>query len=682
MRLKTKLVLAITGLVFLVVTVLSWLFLEQLLAQRISQSYAANDMVAQQVRYYTQLAVTNGLRGKQIDPNDPTALRAAVAQALQHDQGLNEQLSAVNRYSPTVYDVAIADRDNRALLSTDPTQDNVQLPKRENYDRLLHGGVFTTVRTFFGPPRTYDIVLSIVRKDDTAGKEQPFLSVHVGIRTTFLRTVFAPWIWASLTFTGIAILSSLLVAALLANLALQPIEQISLRLDALERPGFDQAGEPVPPEPARLPPSRESPAWMRPATLIRPSTEDTVVQVSDKIERIGRRMRNVEEVFSALKENLDSIMANLQDGILLFTAEGRAALVSDSVERFLGIPRTRLFGGSVNSIFSLETKLGRLVRDAFETGRTLDQEEIETETGRRVQVSLDFVLDQSIADQPLGKGDSIPGASLGALLTLHDLESVRELESELELSRRLAAIGRLTSGVGHEVKNPINAIVVHLELLRNKLSGPDSRAMRHLEIIESEIQRLDRVVQTLVDFSRPVELQLKEQDLRRIVSGVLMLASAELETHDVRVSSHMPDRPMITKVDADLIKQAILNVVLNGAQAMSPQGGELHVTLREEGRMAAIEIADSGSGIPDEIRAKIFDLYFTTRKDGSGIGLAMTYRIIQLHSGSIDVQSKQNIGSTFTLKLPLLASAEGKLRGSQLDTTSSAPAFTSEGSGL
>jgi signal transduction histidine kinase len=285
-------------------------------------------------------------------------------------------------------------------------------------------------------------------------------------------------------------------------------------------------------------------------------------------------------------------------------------------------------------------------------------------------------VEQSNLDQ-----DETPGASLGALLTLHDLESVRELESELELSRRLAAIGRLTSGVGHEVKNPINAIVVHLELLRNKLSGPDARAMRHLEIIESEIQRLDRVVQTLVDFSRPVELQLKEHDLRRIVSGVLMLASAELETHDVRVSSHMPERPMIAKVDADLIKQAILNVVLNGAQAMA-QGGELHVTLREEGRVAAIEIADSGSGIPDDIRAKIFDLYFTTRKDGSGIGLAMTYRIIQLHSGSIDVQSKQNIGSTFTLKLPLLASAEGKLRGSQLDTTTSAPAFTSEGSGL
>ncbi len=666
MRLKTKLVLAITGLVFLVVTVLSWLFLEQLLAQRISESYAANDMVAHQILHGTQLALNNGLRNRQIDPNNAAALRAAVSDSLQHDEGLNGLLDSVIRYSPTVFDVAIADRYGRALLSTDPTQDNQALPQRADYDQLQHGGVITTLRTFFGPPRVYNITLPLDLTQPQKHEKQPFITVRVGIRSTFLQHVFAPWIWASLTFTGIAILSSLAVAALLANLALQPIEQISLRLDTLEHAGSQDVAELPPPKDARLP----------------RATEDTVVLVSDKIERIGRRMRNVEEVFSALKENLDSIMANLQDGIVLFTAEGRAALVSDSVERFLGIPRAEIFGGSVVSIFNRETALGRMVRDAFDQGRTLDQQEVATETGRHVQVSLDFVVDQDALSgaDPLA-GGALPGASLGALLTLHDLESVREIESEIELSRRLAAIGRLTSGVGHEVKNPINAIVVHLELLRNKLSGPDSRAMRHLEIIESEIQRLDRVVQTLVDFSRPVELQLREQDVRRVVSGVLMLASAELETHNVRVYSHMPDRPLITKVDADLIKQAILNVVLNGAQAMA-HGGELHVTVREEGRMAAIEISDSGSGIPDDIREKIFDLYFTTRKDGSGIGLAMTYRIIQLHNGSIDVQSEQNIGSTFTLKLPLLASAEGKLRGSSLDKKDSAPAFTSEGSGL
>ena len=168
------------------------------------------------------------------------------------------------------------------------------------------------------------------------------------------------------------------------------------------------------------------------------------------------------------------------------------------------------------------------MRESFD-GRALVQEEITTETGRHVEISLDFIHDD--------RARICPQATLGALLTLHDLESVREIESDLELSRRLAAIGRLTAGVGHEVKNPINAIVVHLELMRNKLGGPDARAMRHLEIIESEIQRLDRVVQTLVDFSRPVELQLKEQDLRRVVSAVLMLASAELETRDVHVAA-------------------------------------------------------------------------------------------------------------------------------------------------
>ena len=235
-----------------------------------------------------------------------------------------------------------------------------------------------------------------------------------------------------------------------------------------------------------------------------------MVLVSHKIERIGRRMRNVEEVFSALKENLDQIMTNLQDGILLYTHDARAVLVSDSVERFLGISRAEILGAKLHEVFSRNTRLGRLVRESFDARMALVQEEITTETGRHVEISLDFIHDDRAV---------YPQETLGALLTLHDVESVREIESDLELSRRLAAIGRLTAGVGHEVKNPINAIVVHLELMRNKLGDTDHRAMRHLEVIESEIQRLDRVVQTLVDFSRPVELQLKEQDLRRVVSG-------------------------------------------------------------------------------------------------------------------------------------------------------------------
>ncbi len=158
----------------------------------------------------------------------------------------------------------------------------------------------------------------------------------------------------------------------------------------------------------------------------------------------------------------------------------------------------------------------RSLSEAVDAGVSMVQEEIRTETGRRIRASVDFIHDDE------------NGQGLGALITLHDIESAEEIESELEVSRRMAAIGRLTSGVGHEVKNPINAIVVHLELLKSKLGDTASPATRHLEVIDAEIRRLDRVVQTLVDFSRPVELQLHEQDLRAIVTEVVNLSSAEL----------------------------------------------------------------------------------------------------------------------------------------------------------
>src|ERR1700727_1521412 len=619
MRLKTKLVLAITGLVFLVVCTLSWIFLGQLLRQRMSQAYSANDMVAHQISLATQRTLAD-----KVVANDPTALRDAVAKALRSDAGLTALLNSAIRYSPTIFDVTIADSEGRGLLSTDPTNLDHLVPQRPEYAELESGGLVQLLKVVFGPPRVYNLTLPLERNFE------PFATVRVGVRTTFLRFVVEPWLIAALMYTGVAILCSLIFAAFLANLALKPIEQIGARLDALALAEAEVAGG-----------------------AAGAAGGDAVVLGSHKIERIGRRMRNVEEGFSALKENLDQIMTNLQDRILLYTHDARAVLVSDSVERFLGVSRAEILGAKLHEVFSRNTRLGRLVRESFDARMALVQEEITTETGRHVEISLDFIHDDRAV---------YPQETLGALLTLHDVESVREIESALELSRRRAPIGRLTAGVGHEVKNPINAIVVHLELMRNKLGDADHRAMRLLEVIESEIQRLDRVVQTLVDFSRPVELQLKEQDLRRIVSGVLMLASAELETHNVYVESDLPDHPVAVKVDSDLLKQALLNVILNGAQAMA-DGGKLEVRLAEDGRMALISIQDHGSGIPADIRDKIFDLYFTTKKDGSGIGLAMTYRIVELHNGSIEVESDATHGTTFILRFPLANPQEGRARG-------------------
>jgi signal transduction histidine kinase len=627
MRLKTKLVVAIASLVFLIATILSALYMSRLLDQHIQQSYESTDVIGHQLLFATRTALESGLRSSVVNPNDPIALRAAVAASLRNDEGLNALINSIINYSPTVFDIAIADSNGTGLVTApDPGLEDKPLNDRPEYATLRNESwIRKLALVFWKNPVVYNYTLGL----DRDGKS--FITIRIGIRTTFLRAVFYPGLRDALTSIGMAILISLIAAAFVSNLALKPLEQISSRLDALGQAEVPTAGE--------LESGRSS---------------DAVVQVSHKIERLGRRMRNVEEVFSALKENLDQILSNLQDGIMLFTRDSRAVLVSRSVERFLDVSRDQLLGAEVHDIFDRNSLLGRTVRQAFDAGMSIVQEEITTEAGRRLELSLDFIHDDRDEEVSAGR-------SLGALLTLHDVESVSEIESELELSRRMAAIGRLTSGVGHEVKNPINAIVVHLELLRGKV-GSEVTAARHLEIIQSEIQRLDRVVQTLVDFSRPVELKLVDQDMRTIVSSVLMLASAGLESYNVTVVSELPAHPVIVKVDADLVKQALLNVVLNGAQAMA-EGGELSVRLAEDGRSAIIKVQDHGEGIPDEIRSKIFDLYFTTKRDGSGIGLAMTYRILQLHHGQLDVESTVGEGSTFILSLPAAGLSDPRMRG-------------------
>lgn len=634
MKLKTKLVLAITALVFGCVVAISWLFLGQLLQVYLSESYTATDAQAHQVLFAARQALEVGLNQRKFNVNDPASVRAAVVDSLRSSPGLNNQMNSIVDYSHVVQDVTITDQNNRVLLSApDPSLEGVVLQPRPDYSSLRK----TTMRQFlhivFGPPRVYGVALGL----DLSGK--PFLKIQLGVRTTFLRNSLRPWLIESISLAILVLIGALAISAGVANLALAPIEIISRRLDTLEQ---TQA----------LTLEGESPGNKK------RKTGDEVAQVSGKIERLGRRMRNVEEVFTALKENLDQVLSKLQDGMILFTSDARAILVSNSVERYLGIRRDDLLGSEVRSIFDRETRLGRLIRDSFDAGMSIVQEEITTETGRRIQVSLDFIHDEQA-----------PGTqSLGALLTLHDLETMQELESELELSHRMASIGRLTAGVGHEVKNPINAIVVHMELLRNKVRL-EAGAAHHLEIIESEIRRLDRVVQTLVDFSRPVEMHLRDQDLRHTVRQVLALASAELEGRGVTVTSQLPELPVMVKIDSDLMKQALLNVVLNGAQAM-PEGGGLEVRLAEENRWAIVSIRDHGSGIAPEVMPRIFDLYFTTKKDGSGIGLAMTYRILQFQNGKVDVESKTGAGTTFHLSLPLASQSEGRQRENQaLSTT-------------
>jgi signal transduction histidine kinase len=618
-RLKAKLVLAISGMVVALVAMFSYLYVSHLVRQSTAEAYDGAAIVAKEIREFAREASQMSLSSTFADTSDPKQVQAVLTQALQGDPGLTLLLESILGYSQTIYDAAIADVNGRAIVHTTAAAIGSQLEKREDFDQVRNGNFLQQLKVVYGTPKVYDVKLGLQREG------QAFGEIRVGISTVFLKSEVQQQLKRAIGFSIVAILVSLALAAGVSNIALRPLEAIGRRLDQVT------AGVPgIAPEPD-------------------PQVTDEYGLVNTKIDRLGREIRDVKEVFSALKENLDQVMGALQDGLVLFTRDTRVVLVSASAERFIGRSRGEILGTMLEDAFSDANRLGRLVLDAFALHRPIPPREIELENGRRVQIALDFIAER--------------GERIGALLTMRDAESVRRIENEIELSRRLTAIGRLTSGVAHEVKNPINAIVVHLELLREKMRAIDPDTRRHLTIIGREIHRLDRVVQTLVDFNRPVDLRLSDFDLRRLAEDVVSLASPEAARQGVDMKTSFAREPLLVRADADLVKQALLNVVLNGVQAMT-DGGILSVGAYRNDIAATIEVRDQGNGIPPEIRDKIFNLYFTTKRAGSGIGLAMSYRVMQLHNGALDFVTEMGRGTTFRLVLPLTPAPEREGLGS------------------
>lgn len=605
LRRKTIIVMTITFMVTLMVSAFSYLYISQILRLRITNADETAKQLTRQLAYAAENDPPD-FSSTPVDTTDPVAVRRAISGYLQGDIDLNNMLQSARGSWTFLMDAAIIGPDGKALLHTDANMVGKVVPRRPDFQRVLSARFPEQLRIIYGPPAVYDVSYDL----HLAG--EPFGNIRIGVSPVFLEQEINLKIMHSLYFSIAAIFASLILSAGISNLALGPLKEISRNLDDMA--GSDEADL-----------ASDS------------SGHDEYGLVTLKIANLGRQIRDSKEIFSALKDNVDQLMSKLQDGLMLFTRDTRVVLVSAPVETFLGRPRTELLGRTADQIFDRNSLLGAAVLDAFERRWALSQREFEAADGKQIQVSLDFVQEKN--------------SQIGALLIMRDTESVRRLGDEIEMSRRLSASGRLTRGVAHEVKNPINAIVLHLQLLQNKLAQQEPDTRRHMDIIESEIHRLDRVVQTLVDFTRPRNLHLEEVDLRRLLDDVAQLAAPDAEQHGVTVQRQRAGAPLPVKVDVDLMKQALLNVVINGVQAM-PNGGLLTISARREHDVTITEVSDQGGGIPQEVQDKIFELYYTTKKDGSGIGLAQTYQILQWHYGSINFQSIPGKGTTFRFHIP------------------------------
>jgi len=621
MRLKTKITVVIVVLVLGVVGATSYLYLRTDTQQVIRQADSQTNQVAQRLFFQAQKALRDAASQSRPASSQPNDTREYVRNALSQDTAL-ASLIAAELNDPLIYDVTIVDRDGTALISSDPSLVGKQVQPHTPFSQLVNAGFLRQLRILLygsGSLLVYEVANPF--KLGPPGQQTPFGEIRVTAQIALLREQITPALYSAGWLALGSVLVSMLLAVLVSNASLAPLERISAQLDRISQGELDQG-------------------------LL--ERRDEFGQVSTKISKIGQELRGVREIFSTLRENLDQILGGLEDGLLLFTRDGRAVMVSPSVQNFLGVPAEQLLGARASEVFPA----GHPLRSAL--GLTGD------EFAPVAAVEVD--MGSAAADLPSRRlGASVQviteGATrMGALVTLRDLDSLERISRQLQVSERLAALGRVTAGVAHEVKNPLNSMRLWLENLKEILPASEELPRQAVAVLDSEIDRLDSVVKRFLDFMRAPEMRFEETQLEELLREAAEVAQPQMVRAGVQLETNYADLPPL-HVDRALIKQALMNLVFNAIQAM-PEGGRLTLRLDRQGDRAVIRVADTGQGIAPEHRARIFQLFFTTRPGGNGIGLASAYRAVQLHDGEIDFESEVGRGTTFRIDLPLAHTLE------------------------
>jgi signal transduction histidine kinase len=245
--------------------------------------------------------------------------------------------------------------------------------------------------------------------------------------------------------------------------------------------------------------------------------------------------------------------------------------------------------------------------------------------------------------------------AIACVVAVYAVRRVVLLERRARDAERLAELGTLTGGLAHEIKNPLSTVQLNLQLLAEDLT-PDNpaypRIVNRLQTVQKETSRLRDILDDFLRYAGQLELDRQPTDLNELLEDLVDFFLPQAQAHRAKLRLKRSEGPLVADVDPKLIKQALLNLMLNALQAM-PEGGELILSAAREDGQALVDVIDTGKGIAPEALAKIFTAYYTSKKGGTGLGLAMTQRIVKEHGGQLTVTSEQGKGSDFSLRLPL-----------------------------
>ena len=601
---RAKQIAGVTAIVGVAVVALSALHVARLADVIVGESHQKAQVLARTILHHVSMLP--------IDPADPYAV-------LRNDRGLRSILEA-SIYDQNVTDAAILDASGVVVMDREPAHIGQVLPPHGDLAAVAQADTFEKLKVIYsGDGLTLDARQLMVVDDEQFG------SIRVGVSTLLMRSALTDSLQPALVTAALALIVAVFVAGLLSQLLLRPIHVIRSGLSRLGRGEFGVTLD--------LPPG------------------DEFGELGTFFNTVSQQLSADRTLLAGQKAHLQTAVEHLEDAVALFNPSGELLFSNPAMQPTL--PADAI-GRAMEGLLTGDHPYRRLVEETLATRKS---------RGPVPVGDAELVMTHAIA--------GMDGELVGVLLVSRDLAYLSRMQSTIAYSRKLVALGRLTAGIAHEVKNPLNAMMIHLELLRTKIrsgalvaaGGPGGGPVRppdaaeegilqHVKVIESEIRRLDEVVQGFLKFTRPEDLRLQAVRVSALFEEILPIVQPEAQKHNVRVIVDCPASVPSVNGDAAMLRQAFLNLAINACQSM-PDGGTLRLTCAAAPReRVEVRVEDTGVGIPPEHLGRIFDLYFTTKDHGTGIGLSMVYRIVQMHDGEVEVQSTPGRGTTFTIALP------------------------------